>query len=115
MVPTPSRELLLLVGIGAVGASMIETALGEDMLSGFVAHVLGAFLALLIAYRWIVHGPLDVYAIILYLLDMQTVAFLAVAAATASLIEAGLKRRPVRCFVAHYFGLLYAAVFVGWL
>jgi len=115
MVPTPSAELLLLVGIGAVAASVIEAALGEDMLSGFIAHVLGALLALVFAYGWIFHGPLDVYGIILYLLDMQTVAFLAVSAATSLMIEAGLKRRPLRCFVAHYFGLLYAAVFVGWL
>ena len=115
MVPTPSAELLLLVGIGAVGASIIEAALAEDILSGFVAHVFGALLAVLFAYRWIVHGPLDLYSIILYLLERRTVAFLAVGAATASLIEAGLKRHPVRCFVAHYFGLLYAAVFVGWL
>ncbi|KPL22804.1 MAG: hypothetical protein AMJ93_06295 [Anaerolineae bacterium SM23_84] len=115
MVPTPSAELLLVVGIGAVGASIIEAALAEDILSGFVAHLLGALLALLFAYRWIVHGPLDLYSIILYLMERRTVAFIAIAAVTASLVEAGLKRHPLKCFVAHYFGLLFAAVFIGWL
>lgn len=113
MVPALSRQTMLMVAVGAVAASMLEAVFGEDTLSCLSAHVLGAILALLFAYSEFAHLPLYGRWIIRYLTRRPALIFVLSSVLVASIVEGGLRPGLLRRFVAHYFGLLVAAVLVA--
>jgi uncharacterized membrane protein YjjP (DUF1212 family) len=114
MVPTPSAQILLVVAVGAAACSAIEMVFDGDILACAVAHALGALLALLLAYSQIRYGPFDISSLIFYVMQRSTLVFVFISVVTATIIEGGLSPNPLRRFVAHYFGLLFAVRFTGW-
>jgi hypothetical protein len=115
MVPTLSAQILLIVAVGAAAASITEMVFDGDTLACAFAHALGATLALLLVYDQIRYAPLDITSVIFYLLQRSTLIFISVSVVTALIIEGGLRPHLLRRFLAHYFGLLFAAGFTGWL
>jgi hypothetical protein len=115
MVPTLSADILLIVAVGAAAASITEVAFDGDTLACAVSHALGAVLAVLLVYDQIQYAPLDISSVVFHLLQRSTLIFVSVSVVTALIIEGGLKPHMLRRFIAHYFGLLFAAALTGWL
>jgi hypothetical protein len=110
MLPALSPQTMLMVGIGAVAASIFEAVFDGDMLSCVTAHALGAVLALLFAYYQFAHLPLYGEGIIHYLTRRPALIFVVASVVIALIVEGGLRPGLLRRFVAHYFGLFVAAV-----
>jgi hypothetical protein len=113
MVPALSPQTMLMVGIGAVAASIFEAVFDGDMFICVTAHVLGAVLALLFAYQQFAHLPLHGQWIIRYLTQRPALVFVSASVVVATIVEGGLRPGLLRRFVAHYFGLFVAAVLMA--
>lgn len=103
-------QMLLLAGVGAVGASAFEFVAKKDAMSRLGAHVIGAIVALLFAFFR--SGRAPGITLLEHLLTAPGLWFIAISAVSASILEAMLRRNPLSYFVAHFIGLLAAIVFV---
>lgn len=101
-------QIVVLAGIGALGASAFELVAKQDAVSRFGAHAIGAIVALVFAFFR--SGRAPGLTLLEHLFTVPGLLFIAISAAVASVLEAMLKRNPLSYFVAHFIGLLAAIV-----